>query len=183
MIVAIEGEIRQIGKNFCHLKTNLGITYLINISSICITNLKVGEIKEFKIVQILREDANLLYGFLDESEKNMFELLLKVSGIGPSGAINICSNITSTNFIKAVFEADIKTLTSLPGIGQKSAKKIVAELSDNKNLVLEKDDIKSKAFEALKNLGFKESEIMPLLKDIKSNNLSDAIKELLKKIK
>ena len=82
------------------------------------------------IFTAVREDAIHLYGFRTPEEKNLFELLLSVNGIGPKLAINLLSGIASADFIRAVFTEDRQTLTKIPGVGKKMAERIILELRD-----------------------------------------------------
>ena len=82
------------------------------------------------IFTAVREDAIHLYGFRTPEEKNLFELLLSVNGIGPKLAINLLSGIASADFIQAVFTEDRQTLTKIPGVGKKMAERMILELRD-----------------------------------------------------
>lgn len=78
----------------------------------------------------IRQDVMYLYGFLSQEEKETFELVLSISGIGAKGAINILSTIEINDFRRAIAQSDIKTITKVPGIGKKSAERMVLELKD-----------------------------------------------------
>ena len=78
----------------------------------------------------VREDDVSIYGFITEEELRMFELLLGVSGIGAKGAVSILSNITPSSFALAVITDDVAKIKSLPGIGVKTAQRIILELKD-----------------------------------------------------
>ena len=78
----------------------------------------------------VREDIISLYGFFTQEELNMFELLISVSGVGPKVAISLLSSVTPSKFSLAVITDDIKTLTKAPGIGKKTAQRIILELKD-----------------------------------------------------
>jgi holliday junction DNA helicase RuvA len=82
------------------------------------------------VCTILRENALDLYGFLDRDEKALFELLLTVTGIGPRTALNILSGISPSGFHRAILENDLSKLTTIPGVGKKSAERIVLELRE-----------------------------------------------------
>ena len=137
----------------------------------------MGEIgKEVKIHTYMRvrEDDVSLYGFNTNEELRMFELLLSVSGIGAKSAISILSNITPSSFALAVITNDINTLKKLPGIGVKSAQRVILELKDklkteeavSKNepseeikVAIQEDDKVSEAISALQVLGYSRKEI------------------------
>lgn len=180
MIVAIEGIITSLEPTKCILKLNNGISYGIIISLNSSSKLSLNDKVELFITQIIREDANLLYGFLDKFEQKMFEMLLKVSGVGPSSAITICSSLSYNEFFSAMKNGDIKALTLVPGIGVKSAKKILVELSDKVLDTQDSSNYKNEAILALESLGFKKDKISKVLNECKSTNTSDLVKEALK---
>ncbi len=80
--------------------------------------------------QVIREDAHTLYGFLQESERELFERLLTVSGIGPKTALAIIGHIEIGAFRRAVASADLRLLSKIPGIGKKTAERLILELKD-----------------------------------------------------
>jgi Holliday junction DNA helicase RuvA len=88
-----------------------------------------GKVKLFTYMAV-REDAMTLYGFLRQNEREMFTILIGVSGIGPQTAMNILSQIPSDEFILAILSEDEKTLTKISGVGTKSAKRLILELRD-----------------------------------------------------
>jgi Holliday junction DNA helicase RuvA len=85
---------------------------------------------------VVREDAQLLYGFHSLSERLMFRNLIKISGVGPKLALTILSGMSAEDFSRCILEADSKALTRLPGVGKKTAERLVIELKDR----LQKDD-------------------------------------------
>ena len=183
MIVAVEGIITKKEPTFCVLKTVTGVSYGISISLGCSARINKGEKIELLTAQILREDANLLYGFLDEKEKRMFEMLIKLNGIGANTAMAVCSSLSSDNFLRAIINGDTATLTTVPGIGPKTARRIIAELSDAKiELANDGEQYKIETISALENLGFKRDKINKILLNCKSTNTADLIKEALKKL-
>ena len=95
MIAALEGVITKKEPTRCILKLASGVSYGVNISLGCAAQLQSGAKTELLITQIIREDADLLYGFLDERERTMFEMLIKLSGIGASTAMAVCSSLSS----------------------------------------------------------------------------------------
>ena len=115
----------------------------------------------------------ILFGFTSKEELKMFELLISVSGIGAKSAISILSNITPSEFALAVYSEDVSKLKSLPGVGPKSAQRIILELKDKvkaQNAEIKLEDLKSsisgektpypdEALEALQILGYSRKEI------------------------
>ena len=85
---------------------------------------------------VVREDAQLLYGFHSSTERLMFRNLIRISGVGPKLALTILSGMSAEDFSRCIMEGDSKALTQLPGVGKKTAERLVIELKDR----LEKDD-------------------------------------------
>ena len=107
-----------------------GIGYKIFMSETAIEKLgEIGSIVKIHTYMKVREDDVSLYGFNTNEELRMFELLLSVSGIGAKSAISILSNITPSSFALAVISNDVNTLKKLPGIGIKSAQRVILELN------------------------------------------------------
>lgn len=182
MLVKIEGLITKKDPMFLVIKSG-SLSYGIFISLQLSSQLKVGDEKELLITQIIKEDSNKLYGFLDEDEQAIFNSLLKVKGVGAATAMAICSSFDTKSFFKALSMNDIKAFTAVPGIGLKGAKLIIAELGDEKLGFEIKDELKSKARAALLSLGFKEEKIAKVLAKIQKNSLEETIKEALKLIR
>ncbi|WP_086224293.1 Holliday junction branch migration protein RuvA [Campylobacter devanensis] len=179
MIKAIEGLITKKEPTQLWIKC-AGITYGVNISLFTSAALQKGENIELYITQIIREDANLLYGFLKESEQRIFELLLKVNGIGASTAMAVCSSLNPDEFSAAVINGDDAVLKRVPGIGPKTARTLIAQLSDAKLVEISSASSSSEAFMALESLGFKRDKISAALAKCTSNDTASLIKEALK---
>jgi Holliday junction DNA helicase RuvA len=130
---------------------------------------------------VVREDAQLLYGFYSLSERQMFRNLIKISGVGPKLALTILSGMSAEGFSRCIMDGDSKALTRLPGVGKKTAERLVIELKDR----LEKDDsIKlsgstgttasierqanpvNDAVSALISLGYKAQQASQMIRDI-----------------
>ena len=108
-----------------------GIGYKVFMSETAIERLEeIGSIIKVHTYLRVREDDMSLYGFNTNEELRMFELLLSVSGIGAKSAISILSNITPSSFALAVISNDVAKIKSLPGIGPKTAQRIILELKD-----------------------------------------------------
>ena len=141
----------------------------------------------------VREENISLYGFYNLEELRMFELLISVSGVGAKSAIAILSNITPSAFALAVISNDIKALTKLPGIGAKSAQRIILELKDKLKTeetiaaegdfeiqtVLAKDDNMHEAISALQVLGYPVKEATKAVSSIDCTGLS--VEDIIKK--
>jgi len=164
-----------------------GVGFKIFMSETSIKKLgETGEeVKVFTHMQV-REDDISLYGFTTNEELRMFELLISVSGVGAKSAIAMLSNISPSSFALAVISNDIKSLTKIPGIGSKTAQRIVLELKDklkteesisnNSNeeiiVAIQDDNKTSEAVQALKVLGYTSVEIERVLSTLDTNNMS-----------
>jgi len=136
---------------------------------------------------VVREDAQLLYGFATESERAMFRMLIRINGVGPKLGITILSGITSTELSRCVAENDVSSLVKLPGVGKKTAERLVIELKDRlKDLAPIKTDSTAvidrmpgftqsptdDAISALVALGYKSSEAGRMVKSVDVENQS-----------
>jgi Holliday junction DNA helicase RuvA len=184
MIIAIDGVVIKKEPTFLHVKTNSGFTYKVNVSLFCSTSVSLGEIS-LHVTQIIREDANNLYGFIQNDEKRVFDTLVKVNGVGPSTALAVCSTLSPNDFASALTSNSIEAFKKVPGIGPKSAKRILVELSDF-SLDMEGTSSSNNAFnetmQALESLGFKKERIKKVLSTCKAEDTSSLIKEALKKL-
>lgn len=79
---------------------------------------------------VVRDDAHLLYGFYTESERQLFRSLIRINGVGPKLALTILSGVTADEFTRCIMENDAKALTGLPGVGKKTAERLIVELRD-----------------------------------------------------
>lgn len=182
MIRAIEGTVTKLEPTYIWIKTNFGVSYGVSVSVFSASKLKLNETKELFITQIIREDADLLFGFLEKDEQEIFEMLLKVSGIGPSTAMAVCSGMTPNSVKNAVLKGDVNAFKQVPGIGPKTAKLLIATLSDEKFGSAQVSDYQSQAILALESLGYKKEIILKALKDTVSKDTASLVKELLQKL-
>ncbi len=140
-----------------------------------------------------REDNLQLFGFATPEEKNLFQLLITVSGIGPRLAQGVLSGISVETFQRAILDHDIGVLTSAPGVGKKTAERLVLELrekiveptSDGSSVsVTSKTPISEEAVKALVSLGYKriraETAVQNVLRDESSLSLEDVIRRVLR---
>jgi len=185
MLVGIEGVVELKEPTLVHINVN-GLIYEVNIS--INTSNKIND-KRVKLLltQIIREDANLLYGFLDRDEKRMFDTLLKINGVGPKVALAVCSTFTPQTFAKIVSSKDVSMLKRVPGIGPKAASRILVELADfivespNEDTPSSNNTNIIEATMALESLGFKKDAIKKALKG-ESGSTSELVKIALKKL-
>lgn len=182
MFAYIKGSLEIKTRGYIVIDVN-GVGYKIFMAETAIE--KLGEIGEnIKVHTYLkvREDDMSLYGFNTNEELRMFELLLQVSGIGAKSAIAILSNITPSQFAIAVITNDVSKIKALPGIGPKTAQRIILELKDkikseeaisedklveNTEQVRENEKI-AEAISALQVLGYSKKEIEKALQKVES---------------
>ncbi|MBI3954669.1 Holliday junction branch migration protein RuvA [Candidatus Collierbacteria bacterium] len=132
----------------------------------------------------VREDALVLFGFSTKADLDLFELLIGVSGVGPKSALAILSAAGELAVRQAIEEGNLSFFSAIPGIGKKSAQKILLDLRPKlgrKDFDLDKLENDSELVQALVSLGFKAGEISPILTKIDSSaDLSTKIKQALK---
>ncbi|MBR3499249.1 MAG: Holliday junction branch migration protein RuvA [Selenomonadaceae bacterium] len=170
MIAYLSGTIKFLFDDACVVDVH-GVGYKVFVDANTRQALKLGEATELFIHTAVREDAINLFGMKNQSTFELFELLLTVSGVGAKGALAIVSKISAAEFSRAVAAQDIKTLTRLPGVGKKSAERILLELKDKVQSLAENfsaEDFqpaqiqsteREDAAEALEALGYTAAEI------------------------
>ena len=165
---------------------NSGIGYKIFMSENGIEELgEIGENVKVYTYYHVREDNISLFGFISNEELRMFELLISVSGVGAKSAINMLSSITPSDFALAIISNDISSLVKVPGIGAKSAQRIILELKDKLKTeeAISKADSKVKvaikqnnnaeeAVAALQVLGYNKKEVEKVLEKVDTSLLS-----------
>jgi Holliday junction DNA helicase RuvA len=130
MIGFIRGELAEVKENYIVLETgNVGYEIYLPTSSIMELPPRKSTVKIYTYLHV-KEDALSLYGFLTRDDLEMFKLLITVNGIGPKGALSILSGITADEIRFAVLAEDARTIAKTPGIGPKTASKIILELKD-----------------------------------------------------
>ncbi|WP_027326801.1 Holliday junction branch migration protein RuvA [Helicobacter pametensis] len=182
MIVGLSGMVAKLEGNLVVLEVR-GVLYGVHVSLLCGLELKVGDEARLWITEVIREDAYLLFGFLDPLEQKIFERLIKINGVGPKVALAILSSFSPIHFSKIIETKDVRALQAVPGIGAKGASKIMVDLagffdfSQDGSVELE---AKREASMALEGLGFKKSEIDRVLKKIVAHDTPTVIKEALR---
>ena len=194
MYAYIKGSLEEKSNGYVVIEAN-GIGYKIFMSNPSIG--KLGDfhsnVKVFTYYQV-REDNISLYGFNTKEELTMFELLITVSGIGSKSAITMLSNIEPSTFALAVITNDLKKITAIPGIGNKTAQRLVLELKDKLKadqtitkteevkVVVEQEEVSDDAISALQILGYNRKDIDDVMKKIDKSTLSteDIIRTALK---
>ena len=193
MIGSLIGLIKEKTPSAILLEVN-GIGYEISIPLSTSFQLpKVGESAFLVTHLVVREDQHSLYGFATEEERKLFRALIKISGVGAKLAITILSGTNVTGFIQSVVNEDIDALVHLPGIGKKTAERLVVEMKDKISEIsdeqhnLQDSGVNSavaEAINALVNLGYKTKDAKNILDKIDSEELSveDLIRQALKSL-
>lgn len=203
MISFIRGLVADTTENAVILENN-GIGYEIFMTGSSIEQVSriVGEVKIHTYFQV-REDAMQLYGFLSKDDLEMFRLLLNVNGIGPKAALGVLAGLTADELRFAVLSDDIKTISKAPGIGKKTAQKLILELKDKlkledafeKKLAHEQEaasvsgflihDGRQEAAEALIALGYSSTDAMKAVRkvtDVSPDDVEALLKAALKQL-
>lgn len=182
MIAGLIGNIYS--KNDSSVLFNVnGVIYEVFMSINAIANLKDGD--TLLITQITREDGSFLYGFLQKNEKDLFDILIKINGIGPKVAMAICSSFSPSEFISIAYNNDFMSLKKVSGIGEKMAKRIIVEISGKLESINSTSipQHKKEAIEALESLGFKRGDFIRIVENSTQGNTQDIIKEALKHLR
>ncbi|NLB52249.1 MAG: Holliday junction branch migration protein RuvA [Syntrophomonadaceae bacterium] len=175
MIGFIKGTLFEVGEDFVLVDCN-SIGYLINIYPSLVNDLPMNgqDVFLYTHLQVLDNDFKL-YGFLQKSELDLFKMLLGVSGIGTRNALNILGTVRPEVFLSAVTSQDIKVLTTIPGIGKKTAERLIFELKGKLGDAFigfgTELSQSGEVIEALEVMGFRRNEIIPVLNDLQKKNL------------
>ncbi len=130
MIASLKGKLEKITGNAAVINVN-GVGFLVNIATSTLSNLgAIGRETTLLTQMIVREDSLALYGFAHESELELFRILTSVSGLGPKLALTMLSSMSVEQLSSAIVSENITLLTAIPGIGKKTANRLVLELKD-----------------------------------------------------
>ncbi|MDA3792141.1 MAG: Holliday junction branch migration protein RuvA [Elusimicrobia bacterium] len=164
MYIYIKGKVIEKSQDDVVVETG-GLGYILKIGALTFNDLPAaGEDVKLNTYHYLREDREELYGFSTKGEKELFEILIGVSNIGPAKAMDILSAVSPAHFVDYIINNNINGLSSLKGIGRKTAKRLVLELKDKIKEIKPAGDFKkagisnyTEAVSGLKGLGYKES--------------------------
>ena len=164
-----------------------GVGYEIDVPMSTFYHLpRTGEAVELLTHLVVREDAHLLYGFLTAGERSAFRQLLKISGVGPKVALSVLSGLSVEDLAAAVASQDAARLTKVPGVGKKTAERLVLELRDRLPVAVSlarsnSSPARSDVVNALLGLGYNEREAQSAVKQLGADlPLTDAIRQALK---
>lgn len=190
MIAYLEGKIISTNLDYIVLDVG-GVGYGIFVSDDDRSKLKVSEAQKLYIYEHIREQSHDLFGFISQDDKNFFEKLIEVNGVGPKMALNMLSIGSIKELRLAIAGGDVKFIQIAPGVGKKLAERVVIELKDKVGLVskvsasdmLDGDYVSSKdeAFSGLVALGFSDQDAKSALAKVDKNlSTEERIKEALK---
>lgn len=190
MISFLRGKLFAYNQESIIIDVNgIGLEVFVHSRSFSTLPAQGSEVFIHTYFQVLENEFKL-YGFMDKQELELFKLLLGVSGIGAKVALGILGSIGPGNFYQVIAAQDIKSLTKLPGIGKKTAERLVFELKDKIGqpvVMLESnnsaDNMMGDILEALETLGYSRSEVMTILMDLKEKGeLGDSPEANIKKV-
>jgi len=189
MIAFIEGEVISLSQTSAVIKVS-GLGYKVTLCKEDLLSLSVGQKIELFVHTNVREDALELYGFKTNAQKELFLLLISISGVGPKLGINIASYFPQNELVGAILEKDIAKLSSIPGIGKKTAERISLELKDKVTKlefqptgpVVGEVPLLISLQQAIRNLGFSKDQFNKAIMSIDEHELSNlSLEDLIKK--
>ena len=163
-----------------------GVGYAVNISINTFEKISEKEIVSLFIHTSVKEDSITLFGFFTQSEKEMFELLISISGIGPKVSLGILSGISIDDLKDAISNGNISRLIAIPGIGRKTAERVVLELRNKVDSIkadgsIKEASAKDEAVSALATLGYQRQTSEKIVRDLVSENQNYSLEELIRK--
>lgn len=182
MIAYLTGNILSITDKYLIIETS-GIGYRVFATAETLVKHKAGEPVSLWIAHIVREDSQDLYGFENQNDQDLFELLRSVSGIGPKSALAVMNVATIGTIARAINTNDVAYLTKISGIGKKTAEKIILELRDKLPAIMEHsgDTSSHDVIDALIALGYTESKARDAMRSLdQSLDTQTKIREALK---
>jgi Holliday junction DNA helicase RuvA len=189
MIAHLRGTLFDLNEDSLIIDVN-GTGYEVFTHNRCLGALpgKGSELFLHTFLQVLDNEFKL-YGFLSGKELKLFKLLLSVSGIGAKAALNILSMMEPEKFYLAIAGGDEKTLTTIPGIGKKTAQRLCFELKDKIDKPLAEhteggENIIADVLEALETLGYSRTEVLPLVMELSESGqlVNDNVEQVIKKV-
>ena len=164
-----------------------GVGYRVNITINTFDKISNKEVVNLYIYTNVKDDSITLFGFYKEYEKEMFELLISISGIGPKLALNLLSGIEAGDLKEAIGIGDVSRIVSIPGIGRKTAERLILELKTKVCSVLVDGEhpghhgVKQEAVSALTTLGYNSATSEKIVRQILSSSPTCTLEELIKR--
>ncbi|MEO8354647.1 MAG: Holliday junction branch migration protein RuvA [Chloroflexota bacterium] len=179
MIATLRGEISQIEDNAVILEVG-GVGLRVFVPAMVRAGLKVGEVVLLYTHLIVRQDALILYGFESQADRELFNILLGVDGVGPKAALSVLSTMTLDAVQRAVFADEGELFSRVPGVGKKTAQKMALHLKDKLKPsdalagVAAMSDTDSEVLAALTSLGYSVVEAQAAIQSISKDAPDDA---------
>ena len=191
MIEYIKGEITDLTPTYCVLETN-GIGYMLNISLVTYQELQGQSATRLYVYENIREDAHVLYGFLTKEERELFLLLISVSGVGAATARMILSSFTAMELQEVIATGNVNAIKSVKGIGLKSAQRIIVDLKDKVqtiggsdapmlNLATGSNENMEEAVAALVALGFQRAASVKVVEKLLKEDAAMSVAKIIKR--
>lgn len=190
MIYSLKGRVQELSPTDVVLEVN-GVGYYLGVSLQTSGKLSAGADVVLYTQQIFREDAQLLYGFFSKEERQMFNLLISVSGVGPSSALIMLSSLSNTDIAAAIANGQSAALQRVKGIGAKTAERIIVDLRDkisafaaaHENISTFADNkVLEEALSAVEVLGIPKKTSLKFAEKLLKQNNSLTVEELVKQI-
>ena len=164
------------------------IGYFVHISLTTYSQLHGSEKAKIFLHQVVREDAHILYGFFEQTERELFRMLISVSGIGPNIAVMMLSSHKPEELRQAILSENVGLLKNIKGIGIKTAQKVIIDLKDKIGKIsgsdslfrLGENPVRSEAIAALEMLGFNKKAVEKLIDQVLTEQPSIAVENLIK---
>ena len=193
MIEYIKGEITDLTPTYCVLETS-GVGYMLNVSLVTYQELQGQSAARLYVYENIREDAHVLYGFLTKAERELFLLLISVSGVGAATARMILSSFTVAELQEIIATGNVNAIKSVKGIGLKSAQRIIVDLKDKVELGVRSEELgvgnvsslannenMEEAVAALVALGFQKAASVKVVEKLMKEDASMAVGKIVKK--
>jgi Holliday junction DNA helicase RuvA len=188
MITHVKGKLVEKNPTYVVIETN-GVGYLLNISLNTFSLLPDNEAVFLYTHLAVKEDSHTLYGFISKIEREIFRLLISVSGVGPSIARTMLSSMTTNEIQQAIASGNVGVIQSVKGIGAKTAQRVLIDLKDKilKSFAIDEDSLsesntnKNEALTALEVLGFNKKQSEKVLDKILLEDKSASVEVLIKK--
>ena len=193
MIEYIKGEIADLTPTYCVLETN-GVGYMLNVSLVTYQELQGQSAARLYVYENIREDAHVLYGFWTKAERELFLLLISVSGVGVATARMILSSFTVAELQDIIATGNVNAIKSVKGIGLKSAQRIIVDLKDKVELGVRSEELgvgnvsslannenMEEAVAALVALGFQKAASVKVVEKLMKEDATMAVGKIVKK--
>jgi len=184
----IQGIITELTPTYAVID-NQGIGYNIHISLTSFSAMQAGKVQKLFLHQVVREDAHLLFGFVEVTERELFRLLLSVSGVGANTARMILSSLTPVDLTTAIATGNLVALKGIKGIGAKTAERLLVDLRDKVGKLAGSEDLtftssntaRNEALSALVTLGFNRPAVEKVLTRLTREEPTSGVEELIRK--